>query len=131
MFKKLLAVLALVCATASFAAVDVNKASASDLDGIKGIGPKASGKIIAERKKGDFKNWADFTTRVKGIKDARAKKLSGEGLTVNGAAYNGEAPQAVDIRGKIEAKKAAKAEDAKQAKSSDPVKPVMNDSPKK
>jgi len=122
MFKKLLAVLALIYATASFAAVDVNKASAADLDGIKGIGPKASGKIVAERKKGDFKDWADFTNRVKGIKDAKAKKLSAEGLTVNGAAYNGEAPKAVDIKGKIAEKKTVKA---------DAVKPVVNDSSKK
>ena len=113
MIKKLLAVLALFCATASFAAVDVNKASAADLDGINGIGPKASGKIVAERKKGDFKDWADFTKRVKGIKDARAKKLSAQGLTVNGAAYNGEAPPAVDIKGKIAEKKATKADTVK------------------
>lgn len=124
MFKKLLAVLALICACASFAAVDVNKATDADLDGIKGIGPKASAKIIAERKKGDFKDWADFTTRVKGVKDARAKKLSAEGLTVNGAAYKGEAPQAVDIKGKIAEKKAAKAK-------ADAVKPTVAESTKK
>ena len=107
MFKKALAILATMYAAVSFAAVDVNKATAADLDGIKGVGPSASAKILAERKKGDFKNWADFTSRVKGVKDARAKKLSAEGLTVNGAAYNGEAPKAVDIKGKVAEKKAA------------------------
>ena len=110
MFKKALAILAAMYAAVSFAAVDVNKATAADLDGIKGVGPAASAKILAERKKGDFKNWADFTSRVKGVKDARAKKLSAEGLTVNGAAYNGESPKAVDIKGKIAEKKAASAQ---------------------
>ncbi len=84
------------------------------LDGINGIGPSASAKILAERKKGDFKDWADFTARVKGIKDSKAKKLSAAGLTVNGAAYKGEAPAAVDIKSKIEENKArAKAKDEK------------------
>lgn len=116
MFKKILGFVAVMYAAASFAAVDVNKASAADLDGINGIGPSASAKILAERKKGDFKNWADFTTRVKGIKDAKAKKLSSAGLTVNGAAYKGEAPAAVDIKAKIAENKAkAQPKDEKSA----------------
>ncbi|MBC7434673.1 MAG: helix-hairpin-helix domain-containing protein [Bdellovibrionales bacterium] len=105
MLKKVLALLAMMYAVVSFAAVDVNKASAAELDGVKGIGPTASSRILAERKKGEFKDWRDFTTRVKGIKDAKAKKYSAEGLTVNGAAYKGEAPPAEDIKSKIEAKK--------------------------
>ncbi|MBC7378838.1 MAG: helix-hairpin-helix domain-containing protein [Burkholderiaceae bacterium] len=105
MLKKVLAILAMMYAAVSFAAVDVNKASAAELDGVKGIGPAASSRILAERKKGEFKDWRDFTSRVKGIKDAKAKKYSAQGLTVNGAAYNGEAPQAEDIKSKIEAKK--------------------------
>lgn len=39
MLKKILAILAMLYAAAAFAAVDVNKASAADLDGVKGIGP--------------------------------------------------------------------------------------------
>ena len=72
---------------AAFAAVDVNKASAAELDGVKGIGPGTSKTILAERKKGEFKDWADFIARVKGVGEARAAKLSAEGLTVNGAAF--------------------------------------------
>lgn len=106
MFKKILALAVMVYAAASFAAVDVNKAGAADLDSVHGIGPSASAKIMAERKKGDFKDWADFTTRVKGIKDAKAKKLSAAGLTVNGAAYKGEAPAAMDIKSRIAGNKA-------------------------
>jgi len=54
MLKRILAIVAMLVATASFAAVDVNKASAADQDGIKGIGPGISSKILDERKKGQF-----------------------------------------------------------------------------
>lgn len=89
MFKKLLAFFAAMSLVAAFAAVDVNKASEADLDGIKGIGPVTSKLILSERKKGEFKNWEDFVTRVKGVGDKNAAKFSAEGLTVGGAAYTG------------------------------------------
>ena len=43
MLKKILTTLVMLYAAASFAAVDVNKATAAALDGIKGIGPGLSG----------------------------------------------------------------------------------------
>ena len=89
MFKKLLAFFAAMSLVAAFAAVDVNKASEADLDGIKGIGPVTSKLIVSERKKGEFKNWEDFVTRVKGVGDKNAAKFSAEGLTVGGTAYTG------------------------------------------
>ena len=60
MLKKILAIVAMLYAAAAFAAVDVNKATAAELDAIKGIGPAISGKILDERKKGNFKDWNDF-----------------------------------------------------------------------
>src|SRR6202008_2219500 len=63
MLKKLLLAVATLIATMSFAfaQVDVNKADAAALDGIKGIGPAKSKAIIDERPKGgDFKDWADL-----------------------------------------------------------------------
>ena len=87
MFKKILAILVMLYATLAMAAADVNKATEAQLDAVKGIGPVTSKMILAERKKGDFKNWEDFIERIKGVGDTRAAKLSGEGLTVNGAAY--------------------------------------------
>ncbi|MFZ3081276.1 ComEA family DNA-binding protein [Rhodoferax ferrireducens] len=91
MFKKLLAFFAAMFLVAAFAAVDVNKATEAELDGIKGIGPVTTKLIIAERKKGEFKNWDDFVTRVKGVGDKSAAKFSAEGLTVSGAKYEGPA----------------------------------------
>ena len=87
MFKKFLAVIAMLTVAVSFAAVDVNKGSAAELDGIKGIGPAKSSQIITERKKGDFKDWKDFITRVSGIGEKSATHLSEGGLTVNGKPY--------------------------------------------
>lgn len=89
MFKKILAFVVMLYAAAAFAAVDVNKASAADLDSVKGIGPAISGKIIEERKKGNFKDWTDFVNRVQGVGEGNAVKLSEGGLTVNGAGFKG------------------------------------------
>jgi competence protein ComEA len=87
MLKKILFALAAFVATVSFAFadVDVNKADQAALDGVKGIGPAKSKAILAERTKGgNFKDWADFESRVKGIGEKNAIKLSDAGLTVNG-----------------------------------------------
>ncbi len=89
MFKKLLAFFAAMFLVAAFAAVDVNKATEAELDGIKGIGPVTTKLIISERKKAEFKNWEDFVARVKGVGDKSAAKFSAEGLTVSGAKYQG------------------------------------------
>jgi competence protein ComEA len=111
MLKKILVIVAMMYAAVSFAAVDVNKASAAELDSIKGIGPGISTKILDERKKGNFKDWNDFIERTKGVGDGNAAKFSAEGLTVNGAGYKG-APAAP---AKAEAKPAAPAAKAAPA----------------
>ena len=87
MFKKILAFFAAMSLVAAFAAVDVNKATEAELDGIDGIGPAVSRIIMAERKKGEFKNWDDFVARVKGVREKNAARFSAGGLTVGGAAY--------------------------------------------
>ncbi len=87
MLKKILTLLVMLYATACFAAVDVNKANAAELDSIKGIGPAISTRILDERKKSNFKDWSDFISRVKGVGESNAAKFSGQGLTVNGATF--------------------------------------------
>lgn len=92
MIKKLLLAVATLVASMSFAfaQVDVNKADASALDAVKGIGPAMSKTIIDARSKGgDFKDWADFQKRVKGVGDKRAAQLSKAGLQVNGQSKEG------------------------------------------
>ena len=91
MLKKILAVLVMFYAALAMAAVDVNKATDAELDGIKGIGPVTTKLITSERKKGEFKNWQDFIDRVKGVGEKSAVKLSENGLTVNGQSFKGAA----------------------------------------
>jgi competence protein ComEA len=91
MVKRLLAAVLAFVAMSVFAAVDVNKATSAELDGIKGIGPAIAGRITAERAKSPFKDWDDLIGRVSGIGEKTATKFSEGGLTVNGATYKGAA----------------------------------------
>jgi competence protein ComEA len=88
MFKRILVALLAFLAFSVFAA-DANTATQADLEAVKGIGPAIATKIIDARKNGNFKDWPDLVTRVKGIGDKSAAKLSTAGLTVNGAAMSG------------------------------------------
>ncbi|AMP16732.1 ComEA family DNA-binding protein [Collimonas pratensis] len=106
MLKKLLLIICMLMASASFAQVDVNKGDAAALDGIKGIGASTAKRIIDERTKGgNFKDWSDFESRVQGIGEKKAVKLSQAGLQVNGKA-KGDAAAAPPA--KVAAKAAAK-----------------------
>jgi competence protein ComEA len=109
MLKKILTTTALLFSLSSFAAVDVNKANAAELDGIKGIGPSLSGKILKERNKGSFKDWPDLMHRVSGMGEKSSAKFSEQGLTVNGSAFQSGTPN--------EAAKGKPAEKPKAAKS--------------
>lgn len=91
MFARLIALIALCLSLNAWAAVDANKASVADLDGVKGIGPAMSARIVAEREKAPFKDWHDFTQRVSGVGEKTAEKLSAEGLTVNGRKFSAAA----------------------------------------
>jgi competence protein ComEA len=120
MMKTLLLALATLFAAMNFAfaQVDVNKGDAAALDAIKGIGPAKSKQIIDERTKGgDFKDWADFQKRVKGIGDKSAAKLSQAGLQVNGKSKEGaEMPPAQTSSAPVKSAKAKAAGDAASAK---------------
>jgi len=119
MLKKILAVIVMLYAAvamAAAAAVDVNKATDAQLDGVKGIGPVTTKSITAERKKGgDFKSWEDLIKRVNGIGEKKAEALSQAGLTVNGESFKPAAAAKKDDK-KAEAKKEA-ASDKKPAAS--------------
>ena len=109
MIKKLMLAVAILAASTglAFAQVDVNKADAAALDGIKGIGPSMSKTILDERSKaGPYKDWADFQKRIKGMGDKRAAKLSEAGLQVNGQGRQGAAAKPEAAKGKTAAKPA-------------------------
>ncbi len=93
-FKSILAAAAILCSAGAMAAIDVNKASEADLDGVKGLGPGTTRLIMSERRKTEFKDWPDLIARVKGIGEPRAARLSAQGLTVGGVAYKPATAQA-------------------------------------
>ena len=125
MLKKILAILAMLYAAAAFAAVDVNTAKAADLDGIKGIGPVISQRILDERKKGKFKDWPDLVARVKGLGEGSAAKLSAEGLTVNGDKFKATSTKN-DEKAEKKAEKAEKKDEKKDSKTASASKPAAS-----
>lgn len=93
MLARLAPVCALLLALAAPArALDINQASAAELDSLRGVGPGLSTPLLAERAKAPFKDWHDLITRSKGIGPGNAARLSAQGLTVNGLAYERPAP---------------------------------------
>ncbi len=117
MLKKILMFFTLLYAAAAFAAVDANRATAAELDSVKGIGPALSGKILDERKKAPFKDWNDLIARVSGVGATSAARYSEQGLTVNGSAFTGAAAAA---SGKT--KKSADSMNAAPASAKEPAK---------
>lgn len=112
MLKKLLALVAMLFAVTSFAAVDVNTATEAELDGIKGIGPGLSGRILEERRSAPFKDWNDFVGRVGGVGHKSAVNFSKEGLTVGGKKYSAAAAAKAEAKNQRGHKKQAPAQGA-------------------
>jgi competence protein ComEA len=84
MRRAMLSLSLLLCFSAAvWASADANTASEAELDGVRGLGPSTTARILAARDSGMFRDWKDFMQRVKGIKPATARKLSEGGLTVN------------------------------------------------
>jgi competence protein ComEA len=120
MIKKLFLAIAALSASMSmaFAQVDVNKADAAALDSVKGVGPSMSKTIMDERAKGEFKDWADFQKRVKGVGEKNAAKLSKAGLQVNGKSKDGAPMAKTDKMDKAEKMDKMDDKAAKPAKTS-------------
>ncbi|TCS73468.1 competence protein ComEA [Sulfuritortus calidifontis] len=78
--KKLLFVLFLACGLASpaWAAVDINTASQSELEAVKGLGPAKARAIIEYREKHGPYRSIDDLTKVKGLGKASVAKLKHE-----------------------------------------------------
>lgn len=85
--KRVLAGVMLWSAFQAMAGVDANTATEAELDGVKGLGPSSTARILKAREQAPFKDWADFMRRVKGIKPAKAEQLSKDGLTVADKPY--------------------------------------------
>ena len=79
----MVALLAFVVVSPLMAEIDVNTASASELQSIKGIGPKTAQKIIDYRDEHGTFNSVNDVTRVKGIGAKTLKKMIASGLVCN------------------------------------------------
>lgn len=68
-------------------AVDINQATAAQLESVRGIGPRTAEIIVRERERGgSFESLEDLSERVRGIGQKKAQALQAAGLTIGGAA---------------------------------------------
>jgi competence protein ComEA len=73
-------------------ALDVNAASVTQLESLRGIGPRTAKMIVHERSRaGAFSSMEDLSDRVKGLGERRVRALSQAGLEV------GSAPEGVPM----------------------------------
>ncbi len=85
---KRVAAAVLLAFAAQAQAVDANSANRAQLEQVRHVGPPLADAILVARGQGGaFKDWPDLMQRVRGIRDAKATKLSEAGLTVAGQPY--------------------------------------------
>ena len=71
----------------SVQALEVNEASEAQLDGLRGIGPPFTRRLLDARQQQAFLSWHDLMSRVAGMGPKVARSLSQQGLTVQGLSY--------------------------------------------
>ena len=64
-------------------ALEINHATEAELDGLRGLGPAFTRRILSERDIRPFTDWPDLMRRVSGMGGVTAQKLSAQGLTVH------------------------------------------------
>lgn len=80
-------------------ALDVNVASAEQLEGLRGLGPRTAQLIVSERERGGrFESLEDLSDRVRGIGVKKAQALQAAGMTVGGAGSMSGTPTATSSK---------------------------------
>jgi competence protein ComEA len=69
--------------------LELNTATQAQLERLKGLGVSLSERLLAARAQGSFSDWPDLQRRVPGLGAKLARRLSDQGLTVNGASLDG------------------------------------------
>jgi len=77
----------LCLAMSSVQALEINDASEAELDGLRGIGPPFTRRLLDARQRQAFQSWHDLMSRVSGMGPKVARSLSRQGLTVQGLGY--------------------------------------------
>ena len=86
--KHRLALALLLAATLSGAqTLDIAQAREMDLDGLHGLGPATTRRILQERERQPFRDWQDLMQRTPGLGPQKAARLSEQGLRVQGQPY--------------------------------------------
>ena len=67
--------------------LELNQASRAELESLPGLVVQLVERLLTARAQAPFSDWADLRQRVRGIGPSSAKKLSDQGLRVNGQAY--------------------------------------------
>ena len=73
--------------------LDLERVREVDLDGLRGLGPATTRRILQERERQPFKDWKDLMRRTPGIGPKKATQLSAQGLRVQGKPYPEMAPR--------------------------------------
>ena len=74
----------ILCCCPQLWALDINQATEAELDSLRGLGPAFTRRVLAARSQQPFKDWPDLMRRVSGMGPRVARKLSEQGLTVQG-----------------------------------------------
>jgi len=74
--------------------IPLESAREVDLDGLRGLGPATTQRILQERDRQPFGDWREVMRRVPGIGPKKAAQLSEQGLRVQGQPYPAAAPRA-------------------------------------
>lgn len=84
--------LSTAAARAQVAPLEVNNATQAQLESLPGIGPQLAERLLQARAKAPLKDWDDLRRRVRGMGPATARKLSDQGLRVEGRALDEARP---------------------------------------
>lgn len=68
--------------------LEINSAERADLESLPGLGPQLTERILAARAQAPLRDWADLMHRVPGIKAKLARRLSAQGLRIDGRAFS-------------------------------------------
>lgn len=74
----------ILCCCPHSGALEINQATEAELDNLRGLGPAFTRRVLAARSQQPFKDWPDLMRRVSGMGPRVARKLSEQGLTVQG-----------------------------------------------
>lgn len=86
-----------LCCARAVAAVDVNTASAEELQKVRGIGPATAAKIVAARESGPFRDADDLQDRVRGFGPKTVRRLAGAGLSLPSVSIRAPAPGGPEV----------------------------------